>query len=1226
MICRFYLAFILILFSGSATFVEAQKKYQGLLWEITGNGATKPSYLYGTMHVSNKIAFNLSDTFFSGLRSVDVVGLETNPESWMADMLSMDMMSGMQSYTYNNYQHKGFYEKAFRTPVPNRETLTQIFAEDKQLVNRMLFRTNSYSANYEENTYLDLFIFQSGKKLKKTVTHLEDFAESMNLYAKAIEPHKDDKRNNRPYDPSVNLNDMLQNSYRKGDLDLMDSLMTLMNPGKNYRKYFLDERNRSMARNIDSVMRRQTIFAAVGAAHLAGEEGVINLLRKKGYTVRAISMQTAKNSNKEKDKLEKLAYPLVYNTWVSPDSMFKVNVPGKLYEIPQYGKHKQYLLTEMVNGAYFSVIRVETYGLLNGKSQAYIEKSIDSLLYEKVPGKIIKREKIKSKNGYPGFNITSKTRRGDILRYNVFISPMEIFVFMMGGNGDFAKKESEKYFSGIQFTNSRQGWKTYAPKHGGYQVNMPANIIFDDPRLKTSFAFNNESVKAYSPADSGFYMLMKSSLYDFNYIEEDTFELNQLADNFISQYKFKEESRKHGVYNNHPSLDVKLKSSDGASLFVRCIIKGANYYLLAARNRSGAQPKEFFDSFRFTDYNYKEPFVDHVDSAVYGKVLLTEKPSQMNNRLNSRKKYNLYGDKDEDRSYLYDSHEKVYTSKSTAESVFLKYTKFHKYASYKDADDLWKHYTKELARENSLIVHSQKSGMADSFPTLDLVLTDTGSIRAVKIKLLLKHGALYTLKSITDTLNSEPRWTSQFFSSFRPADTIIGESVFIDKSQLFLSSLTGADTVLKKQALNSLFYIDLKDNNATSLANYINSSDFSKQTLDKRAQLIRILGRAKNTKNIALLKNVYDKISDTVTLQLAILEAIANHKSPQSAKAILELLNKETPLTSDVNAIGKVFRPLYDSLPLAKNLYPDFLAFNSYPEYKTIVYDLLARLADSGHITKNTYATNKQRILKEANEELKRQFAREEKLNKSTYNGNDYENSGFDYDYDYEEDYNYENDYSGRFRYNHKVLSYTTLLAPYYNEAPVKAYFDKLARLQDKKLKLDVSVFMLRKNIPVADSIWISFASDMRWRIAAYNSLNEINKLSRFDTAYSHQLDIAKAGLYSYSSKAGKDSIVYIGEREVYNKYGKTLVYFFKSKKDKAQNWQIDYIAFRAPENGNISTRQSLKRMNKTVIIRNDDVEKAIKEAVKETASLGRKRVSNSKNNYDALDYNYFDE
>ncbi|HET9430532.1 MAG TPA: hypothetical protein VFO70_05115, partial [Chitinophagaceae bacterium] len=42
---------------------KKQKKYPSLLWEITGKGLKKPSYLFGTMHVSSKIAFNLADSF-----------------------------------------------------------------------------------------------------------------------------------------------------------------------------------------------------------------------------------------------------------------------------------------------------------------------------------------------------------------------------------------------------------------------------------------------------------------------------------------------------------------------------------------------------------------------------------------------------------------------------------------------------------------------------------------------------------------------------------------------------------------------------------------------------------------------------------------------------------------------------------------------------------------------------------------------------------------------------------------------------------------------------------------------------------------------------------------------------------------------------------------------------------------------------------------------------------
>ena len=70
--------------------VAVEKEYKGLLWKISGNGLDKPSYLYGTMHVSNKVAFHLSDSFYKAIESVDVVSLEINPETWMETMMEID--------------------------------------------------------------------------------------------------------------------------------------------------------------------------------------------------------------------------------------------------------------------------------------------------------------------------------------------------------------------------------------------------------------------------------------------------------------------------------------------------------------------------------------------------------------------------------------------------------------------------------------------------------------------------------------------------------------------------------------------------------------------------------------------------------------------------------------------------------------------------------------------------------------------------------------------------------------------------------------------------------------------------------------------------------------------------------------------------------------------------------------------------------------------------------
>ena len=84
---------VLGLLSMAALFSVQAQRQSGLLWEITGNGLTKPSYVYGTMHVSDKVAFHLGDPFFKAIKSVDIVALEQNLDSVYDDWLAM--YSGM---------------------------------------------------------------------------------------------------------------------------------------------------------------------------------------------------------------------------------------------------------------------------------------------------------------------------------------------------------------------------------------------------------------------------------------------------------------------------------------------------------------------------------------------------------------------------------------------------------------------------------------------------------------------------------------------------------------------------------------------------------------------------------------------------------------------------------------------------------------------------------------------------------------------------------------------------------------------------------------------------------------------------------------------------------------------------------------------------------------------------------------------------------------------------
>ena len=54
------------------------------------------------------------------------------------------------------------------------------------------------------------------------------------------------------------------------------------------KSFMLDQRNNNWVSLMPEMMKKESVFFAVGAGHLPGEEGVINLLRKKGYIVKPI--------------------------------------------------------------------------------------------------------------------------------------------------------------------------------------------------------------------------------------------------------------------------------------------------------------------------------------------------------------------------------------------------------------------------------------------------------------------------------------------------------------------------------------------------------------------------------------------------------------------------------------------------------------------------------------------------------------------------------------------------------------------------------------------------------------------------------------------------------------------------------------------------------------------------------------------------------------------------
>jgi uncharacterized protein YbaP (TraB family) len=80
------------------------------------------------------------------------------------------------------------------------------------------------------------------------------------------------------------------NVYRDQDLERMDALIKKSDPGmESYMDLLLYNRNRRWVEQMPVIMNNGPVLFAVGAGHLPGENGVIQLLLKKGYNVKPLN-------------------------------------------------------------------------------------------------------------------------------------------------------------------------------------------------------------------------------------------------------------------------------------------------------------------------------------------------------------------------------------------------------------------------------------------------------------------------------------------------------------------------------------------------------------------------------------------------------------------------------------------------------------------------------------------------------------------------------------------------------------------------------------------------------------------------------------------------------------------------------------------------------------------------------------------------------------------------
>ena len=279
---RFF-GFLLVL-SGFSAFSQEKS----LLWEVSGNGLAKPSYVYGTIHMICPKDYLMTDSTKStfGRAEQGYLGLDMDDPTLMTKMMQTSMLTnGKKLKDYLSEDDYAVLDNYFKERL--KMSLAMYNGLKPFTVMSMIYMT---FLDCQPQSY-ELTFTQMATNAKKELLGLETVEFQMGIFdqipyekqaALLVDMVRKKEESSKEFEKMVAL-------YKAQDLEALVKLMDDSDWDFNgYEDILLANRNANWIPIMEKAMQSKSSFFAVGAGHLGGEKGVLSLLKKKGYLVKPI--------------------------------------------------------------------------------------------------------------------------------------------------------------------------------------------------------------------------------------------------------------------------------------------------------------------------------------------------------------------------------------------------------------------------------------------------------------------------------------------------------------------------------------------------------------------------------------------------------------------------------------------------------------------------------------------------------------------------------------------------------------------------------------------------------------------------------------------------------------------------------------------------------------------------------------------------------------------------
>jgi uncharacterized protein len=291
---RLPLSLIAALWLSGASVVQGQQPVENaLFWKIQRHDLPAPSYLFGTFHLMGSHYIDSLDGVINGFSECQAVVGEILLDSSVTMKLmvaarlqgtTLDQLLSPDDYRSTD----AWFKELSGMDLERFNSLNPATVQNLMMV---MLQQKYYPSDAPGDKPMDLYFQHLGKSQGKELKGLENLDVQINALFKQFPVERQaemlaDFVRNRER-ALIELKQM-NTSYRQGDLGNLERLLAEQNYSKSESSILLDDRNKKWMEMLPALMREHATFVAVGALHLAGEYGLVSLLRKAGYTVTTV--------------------------------------------------------------------------------------------------------------------------------------------------------------------------------------------------------------------------------------------------------------------------------------------------------------------------------------------------------------------------------------------------------------------------------------------------------------------------------------------------------------------------------------------------------------------------------------------------------------------------------------------------------------------------------------------------------------------------------------------------------------------------------------------------------------------------------------------------------------------------------------------------------------------------------------------------------------------------